>query len=98
MPNNPLAVSSQPHLHSDLMPGMTPRGRPGMVQGRRFSRNADFGPPWRRMGAAQIKFRPTAVGHISGDGFNYSPNNPKSTSGSGLIRTGARGLKRGDGG
>ena len=39
----------------------------------------------------QIKFRPTAVGHVSEDCFDYSPNNPKSTSGSGLLGTGARG-------
>ena len=38
-----------------------------------------------------IKFRPTAVGHISDDCFDYSPSNPKSTSGSGLLGTGARG-------
>ena len=39
----------------------------------------------------QIKFRPEAVGHVSEDCFDYSPNNPKSTSGSGLLGTGARG-------
>ena len=39
----------------------------------------------------QIKFRPKAVGHVSEDCFDYSPNNPKSTSGSGLLGTGARG-------
>ena len=39
----------------------------------------------------QIKFRPQAVGHESEDCFDYSPNNPKSTSGSGLLGTGARG-------
>lgn len=39
----------------------------------------------------EIKFRPTAVGHVSEDCFDYSPNNPKSTSGSGLLGTGARG-------
>ena len=39
----------------------------------------------------QIKFRPKAVGHDSEDCFDYSPNNPKSTSGSGLLGTGARG-------
>jgi len=38
-----------------------------------------------------IKFRPKAVGHVSEDCFDYSPNNPKSTSGSGLLGTGARG-------
>ena len=40
---------------------------------------------------AEIKFRPQAVGHVSEDCFDYSPNNPKSTSGSGLLGTGARG-------
>lgn len=39
----------------------------------------------------EIKFRPKAVGHFSEDCFDYSPNNPKSTSGSGLLGTGARG-------
>jgi len=39
----------------------------------------------------QIKFRPKAVGHVSEDCFDYSPENPKSTSGSGLLGTGARG-------
>jgi DNA modification methylase len=38
-----------------------------------------------------IKFHPFAVGHRSEDCFDYSPNNPKSTSGSGLLGTGARG-------
>lgn len=44
---------------------------------------------------ARIKFRPTAVGHVSEDCFEYSPNNPKSTSGSGLLGTGARGFAAG---
>lgn len=39
----------------------------------------------------EIKFRPHAVGHISQDCFDYSPDNPKSTSGSGLLGTGPRG-------
>ena len=39
----------------------------------------------------QIKFRPEAVGHESEDCFDYSPNNPKSKSGSGLLGTGVRG-------
>jgi hypothetical protein len=43
----------------------------------------------------QIRFRPTAVGHVSEDCFDYSPNNPTSTSGSGLLGTGARGLAAG---
>jgi DNA modification methylase len=38
-----------------------------------------------------IKFRPKRVGHESEDCFDYSPNNPKSKSGSGLLGTGARG-------
>ena len=44
---------------------------------------------------ARIKFRPTAVGHLSEDCFDYSPNNPKSTSGSGLLGTGGRGSAAG---
>jgi site-specific DNA-methyltransferase (adenine-specific)/site-specific DNA-methyltransferase (cytosine-N4-specific) len=43
----------------------------------------------------EIKFRPKAVGHVSEDCFDYSPNNPKSTSGSGLLGTGARGYAAG---
>jgi DNA modification methylase len=43
----------------------------------------------------EIKFRPKAVGHASEDCFDYSPNNPKSTSGSGLLGTGARGSAAG---
>jgi hypothetical protein len=39
----------------------------------------------------QIKFRPEVVGHKSEDCFDYSPNNPKSRSGSGILGTGARG-------
>ena len=42
----------------------------------------------------QIKFRPEAVGHESEDCFDYSPDNPKSNSGSGLLGTGARGAVR----
>jgi DNA modification methylase len=38
-----------------------------------------------------IKFRPEAVGHVSEDCFDYSPDNPKSRSGSGLLGTGPRG-------
>ncbi len=38
-----------------------------------------------------IKFRPKRVGHESEDCFDYSPGNPKSTSGSGLLGTGPRG-------
>lgn len=43
----------------------------------------------------QIKFRPKRVGHESEDCFDYSPNNPKSKSGSGLLGTGARGTSAG---
>ena len=39
----------------------------------------------------QIKFRAEAVSHKSEDCFDYSPDNPKSHSGSGLLGTGARG-------
>jgi DNA modification methylase len=39
----------------------------------------------------KIKFRPREVGHWSDDCFDYSPDNPKSTSGSGLLGTGPRG-------
>jgi len=39
----------------------------------------------------EIKFHPYAVGHRSEDCFDYSPDNPKSTSGSGLLGTGPRG-------
>ncbi|HEV2171148.1 MAG TPA: site-specific DNA-methyltransferase, partial [Candidatus Binatus sp.] len=39
----------------------------------------------------KIKFNARAVGHWSDDCFDYSPNNPKSTSGSGLLGTGPRG-------
>lgn len=38
----------------------------------------------------QIKFRPEAVSHASDDVFDYSPDNPKSTSGSGLLGSGPR--------
>jgi DNA modification methylase len=40
---------------------------------------------------ARIKFRPQEVGHVSEDCFDYSPDNPKSRSGSGLLGTGPRG-------
>lgn len=39
----------------------------------------------------RIKFRPREVGHWSDDCFDYSPDNPTSTSGSGLLGTGPRG-------
>lgn len=38
-----------------------------------------------------IKFNPRAVGHWSDDCFDYSAENPMSTSGSGLLGTGPRG-------
>ncbi len=38
-----------------------------------------------------IKFCAEAVSHASDDCFDYSPDNPKSTSGSGLLGTGPRG-------
>jgi DNA modification methylase len=38
-----------------------------------------------------IKFNPREVGHWSDDCFDYSAQNPKSTSGSGLLGTGPRG-------
>ncbi len=44
----------------------------------------------------QIKFRADAVSHQSEDCFDYSPNNPKSKSGSGLLGTGNRGAAAGD--
>jgi DNA modification methylase len=44
---------------------------------------------------AEIKFRPVAVGHLSDDCFGYSPNNPKSPSGSALLGNGPRGLAAG---
>lgn len=47
---------------------------------------------------AQIKFRPQEVGHTSEDCFDYSPQNPKSTSGSGLLGSGARGAAAGKSG
>ena len=46
----------------------------------------------------QIKFRPKRVGHESEDCFDYSPNNPKSNSGSGLLGTGVRGAAADSGG
>ena len=45
--------------------------------------------------AEAIKFHPFAVGHRSEDCFDYSPDNPKSSSGSGLLGTGARGNSAG---
>jgi DNA modification methylase len=66
----------------------TDNGVPG-GWGNRF-KNA-FEPIYHFCRQQQIKFRPQAVGHESENCFDYSPNNPKSTSGSGLLGTGARG-------
>jgi DNA modification methylase len=73
----------------------TDNGVPG-GWGNRF-KNA-FEPVYHFCREPQIKFRPTAVGHVSEDCFDYSPNNPKSTSGSGLLGTGARGSAAGKSG
>lgn len=66
----------------------TDNGVPG-GWGNRF-KNA-FEPIYHFSRQQQIKFRPEAVGHLSEDCFEYSPNNPKSRSGSGLLGTGVRG-------
>jgi site-specific DNA-methyltransferase (adenine-specific)/site-specific DNA-methyltransferase (cytosine-N4-specific) len=66
----------------------TDNGVPG-GWGNRF-KNA-FEPIYHFCKQQQIKFRPQAVGHESDDCFDYSPDNPKSTSGSGLLGTGPRG-------
>src|ERR1035437_5092228 len=70
----------------------TDNGVPG-GWGNRF-KNA-FEPVLHFCRQQQIKFRPEAVGHESEDCFDYSPNNPKSTSGSGLLGAGARGSAAG---
>ena len=70
----------------------TDNGVPG-GWGNRF-KNA-WEPVFHFCKQSQIKFRPQAVGHVSKDCFDYSPNNPKSTSGSGLLGTGARGTAAG---
>ena len=66
----------------------TDNGVPG-GWGNRF-KNA-FEPIYHFSRQAEIKFRPEAVSHASDDCFDYSPNNPTSNSGSGLLGTGARG-------
>ena len=66
----------------------TDNGVPG-GWGNRF-KNA-FEPVYHFCRQQQIKFRPKRVGHESEDCFDYSPSNPKSRSGSGLLGTGARG-------
>jgi site-specific DNA-methyltransferase (adenine-specific) len=70
----------------------TDNGVPGSW-GNRF-KNA-FEPVFHFRRQPQIKFHPTAVGHVSADCFEYSPNNPRSASGSGLLGTGARGSAAG---
>jgi DNA modification methylase len=66
----------------------TDNGVPGGWQNR--FKNA-WEPVFHFSRQAEIKFRPEAVGHASEGCFDYSPNNPKSTSGSGLLGTGPRG-------
>jgi DNA modification methylase len=66
----------------------TDNGVPG-GWGNRF-KNA-FEPVYHFCRQPQIKFRPQAVGHVSEDCFDYSPDNPVSRSGSGLLGTGPRG-------
>lgn len=73
----------------------TDNGVPG-GWGNRF-KNA-WEPVFHLCRQPEIKFRPKAVGHISEDCFDYSPDNPKSTSGSGLLGTGARGSAAGQAG
>ena len=73
----------------------TDNGVPG-GWGNRF-KNA-WEPVFHFVRQPEIKFRPQAVGHVSEDCFDYSPNNPKSTSGSGLLGTGARGSAAGQSG
>jgi DNA modification methylase len=46
----------------------------------------------------QIKFRPKEVSHMSENCFEYSANNPKSQSGSGLLGAGTRGAAAGQAG
>ena len=70
----------------------TDNGVPG-GWGNRF-KNA-FEPVFHFCRQQEIKFRPKAVGHVSEDCFDYSPDNPKSNSGSGLLGTGARGSAAG---
>jgi DNA modification methylase len=66
----------------------TDNGVPG-GWGNRF-KNA-FEPIYHFCRQPEIKFRPQAVGHVSADCFDYSPDNPVSRSGSGLLGTGPRG-------
>jgi site-specific DNA-methyltransferase (cytosine-N4-specific) len=71
----------------------TDNGVPGGWNNR--FKNA-FEPVFHFCRQQEIKFRPKAVGHASGDCFDYSPENPKSRSGSGLLGTGARGNAAGN--
>lgn len=66
----------------------TDNGVPGGWQNR--FKNA-WEPVYHFCRKQQIKFRAEAVSHESEDCFDYSPDNPKSNSGSGLLGTGARG-------
>jgi DNA modification methylase len=66
----------------------TDNGVPG-GWGNRF-KNA-WEPVFHWAKSSTLKFHPYAVGHPSEDCFDYSPDNPKSTSGSGLLGTGPRG-------
>ena len=50
-----------------------------------------FEPVFHFCRQSEIKFRPQAVGHVSAECFDYSPDNPKSRSGSGLLGVGPRG-------
>ena len=66
----------------------TDNGVPGGWQNR--FKNA-WEPVFHFCRQQQIKFRAEAVSHESDNCFDYSPDNPKSNSGSGLLGTGARG-------
>jgi site-specific DNA-methyltransferase (adenine-specific) len=66
----------------------TNEGVPGGWKNR--FKNA-FEPVFHFVRQERIKFRPGAVSHETGDYFSYSPNNPKSRSGSGLLGCGPRG-------
>jgi DNA modification methylase len=70
----------------------TDNGVPGGWQNR--FKNA-WEPVFHFCRQQQIKFRAEAVSHVSDDCFDYSPNNPKATSGSGLLGTGPRGQAAG---
>jgi len=66
----------------------TDNGVPGGWQNR--FKNA-FEPIYHFCRQPEIKFRADAVSHASDDCFDYSPDNPTSRSGSGLLGTGPRG-------